>query len=406
MKQKTKTADKLAGYSAMALAFVAMHNESTGQTVYTDINPDSVLTTSGFMETMDLDLDADAFPDFTLHASYFTSLSAGYGGFTYFHIGIQGLGLDQVASYIATSVIYTSTPFYANSGTYTASQSMAKGFAPGNPILPISNFNSNVYMFYHDCTTFYWSTGTYCWNAGLAINDTSIIGFRLNNGGQNYYGWMRVYLDNSTTYYYTYPTTVKVLDYAINALPETPVIAGVVPTILVPEIVATSVFATSVKIKWEELPYVRRYELDYRIPGSDWTKVKVKGKHNSVILTGLECPAEYEVMLRAFYFDGAVSEFSEIEVFSTTDCKLNGQATMPDEATIFANGNTLTVQMHSAVTPDTKLYVLNQVGQQVFVADVTEQYNTYQLDLPTGVYVVNLLGDDVSVAKTVSISGH
>lgn len=389
MRTNFLSANKLKAYSSLTAAFLATHPEASGQTIYTNLIPDRVLTSIGPLDTMHLDLDNDLVTDFIFNASF--SYSSYASASNYFHIGIQGLNGDRVAAYFETEVLYT----FLNSVWGTVSTTVAKIFNFGNLIGPAEVFKPGAQVFWHDCYPGYFSTlPDYCWSAGLAQDAIKYIGFRLKNGPNKYYGWMRVYTDDIPTIL-PHPTSITIMDYAINATPNATVLAGVVPIIVWPGD-PTTVWAstTQAKLSWSPVEYVQQYEVRYMAPDGIMSTVMVPGNKTSVKLTGLSCNTDYEWQIRSILVDAGVSEFTDWQSFTTLDCRLEPESGQElPEITIYAFANQLNVVADGLFPDNAQLDVFDQLGQRVFTTTFSGNSEIYDLSLPTGIYTVMIQSD-------------
>ena len=70
----TTTPKRLTAYSTMAAAVLAITNEADAQVIYTDINPDKVVFTTGPLDSLHLDVDGDSVTDFIFNAFFLPTL--------------------------------------------------------------------------------------------------------------------------------------------------------------------------------------------------------------------------------------------------------------------------------------------------------------------------------------------
>ena len=390
---------KLSAYSAMAASFIALQTEGDAQVIYTDLIPDHTLTSLGPLDTMHLDIDGDNITDFIFNASF--SYSSYASADNYHHLWISGQNGDRIAYSIQSTNIYTfSSALFLN-----ASANMAKPFNIGNQIGASQNFINVAYLFFLDCyPAMFSSVSDYCWNAGLPNNTTKYIGFRLKSGVLKYYGWMRLFVDNIPAVY-AHPTSITVLDYAYNATPNTPIIAGNMVVCLppVPFDFATAT-TTSAKIGWSAAESVDHYELQYRTPGGVWHNKNVPGVKTNVKLTGLTCNTPYEWHIRTSCVAGDVSSFSEIESFTTAPCRAGNTFDIDAEnINIYSNNNLLFVNIDEEIYQAPILTVYNNVGQIVLQTEILNSENVFELNAPSGIYMVNVLSGNTRVLKSVMI---
>ena len=194
---------KLASYVAMSAAYLAAHPlDVNAQIMYTDVSPDLVISQGYF----NLDLNNDGVVDFKLeqieNETHFITSSQFY----YFSHS------SRVAYNFCLNANHAAALNY-NSFELKAFQS---GDTIGaNALFTIPNI-------LHSHTQFAISgTGTYS-NAGFNSQGAfygvdQYIGLKLNAGGNIYYGWARVDVNNNH---------IVLKDYAVNLSPDSSIIAG------------------------------------------------------------------------------------------------------------------------------------------------------------------------------------
>jgi len=189
---KTLLNNKLKSYSAIAGAVVAGSSAANAQIVYTDVNPDSVLTVAnGTLSEYDVDFDGDANIDVAV-ATY---------GYLY--------GSYQI-NYSLTFIPGTSAVLAAT-GTYGGE---ITGLSSGSAIDPMStswmDTTANGGGTFFNLATI---NGTPA--AGtMATGVDQCIGVRFMVGTNTHYGWVRIQLASDLS-----TTTVK--DYAYKTAPNT-----------------------------------------------------------------------------------------------------------------------------------------------------------------------------------------
>ncbi|HNK97727.1 MAG TPA: fibronectin type III domain-containing protein [Chitinophagales bacterium] len=396
------TPSRLAAYSTMAATVLAIQNEADGQVIYTNINPDKVLQSTGPYDTLHLDVTGDAITDFIFNAFYFyTSYTA--SAVNYDHLGVDGINGARIAYTMQSTNIYTwSSALFAN-----LSAKFAQILPANTPINNTLNFNNNVELFYQQCfPAMYSSMMDYCWTAGMPSAVVKYIGFRLKNGPLKYYGWMRLSIHKSTPFV-PVPTSIKIYDYAINWTPNTPILAGEGLICIATDAVGTGTTASHwARVYWEPRVDIDHYEVSYRIPGGAWETKTVPPDKTSTKLNGLECSTDYEWQVRCACLDGSLSDYSEVQTFTTASCRLEGEdMTENDEAvSMYANANRIYIYFDEVVTEPSRLFIYNMTGQLVSETIVTQQQNILEVSVPSGMYTAKLVTPSGNIGKLISIS--
>ena len=399
MKTKNLTV-RLSAYSTMAASFLVIQNQTEAQTIYTDLDPDVTLTSTGDPVSMDFDVNDDGITDFIFNASF--STSSGSGAENYYHISILGQNGARLA--------YTneSTVFYTWGGSYVAmskNENMVIPFDLGDGIGASHNFINDAKLFNMECFEGTTSSLFYCWNRGPANNDTTYIGFRLKSGATKYYGWMRLFVDDVPSYYFS-PTSVTVLDYAFNATPNATVFAGLLSECLPPDPIGTgAVTMSTAKAGWHSADDVNHYELQYRPIGAlVWSTKLVPAIKTNVKLTGLTCSTPYEWQIRTICTDGSASDYSAMQNFMTNSCRSADEFDIDAESiTIYSNNNLLYVNIDEAIYEEPILTVYNNLGQIVLETSIANQENVFEINVTSGMYMVNMISGNTHVSKAIMI---
>jgi len=393
---------RLAAYSAMAATVMAFQNEADSQVIYTDINPDKVLLTTGPLDTLHLDVDGDAITDFIFNAFYFyTSYTA--SALNYDHLSVDGVNGARIAYTLQSTNIYTwSYALFTN-----LSARFAQLLPQTTPINNTLNFANHAELFYQQCfAAMYSSMMDYCWTEGMPSNIIKYIGFRLKNGPLKYYGWMRVSIHKSTPFV-PVPTSIKLYDYAINWTPNTSIMAGEGLFCLATDVIGTGTTAPHfAKVYWEPRVGIDHYEVDYRIPGGVWETKLVPPEKNSTKINGLTCSTDYEWRVRCACMDGSFSDYSESLFFTTAECRLEGETLEEndDAVTLYANANRLYVYFDDAQIAPSQLMIYNMMGQLVLETTVTRQQNIFEVSVPSGMYTAQLITPTEKIGKLISIT--
>lgn len=209
MKKTNSLNSKVKQYVALA-GGVAAATGATGQVVYTDINPDEVLTPSGTSQ-YDLNLDGDAVPDM----AFVVVTGSKTGIYTY-----GTMQIPYTLNYnVGVAAFGTAAP--------SANGWMGTGSAPSavpmsNMIGSSGNFVQNQGNIGAYQTTYLGApiNGQYGpYTSGNFLGTEGYVGVRFDISGQTHYGWARVQMapDGSSM-------TIK--DYAYDATPGTAIAAG------------------------------------------------------------------------------------------------------------------------------------------------------------------------------------
>lgn len=209
------TSKKLAGYSAMAGAFVLMANGANAQLLYTDVEPDE--TYSGDGEFYELDLNNDGDVDFMFTVADFT-----YPGFFYSISDptntwpglIRNVRIYSYNGSVGGDIGAYSTllPYALNAGAdINSDMQWNTSSAYGNQIMA---FYLGVVSYPSPGSTYAFVTA-----GNWPGKSDKYIPLRLNDGGDSYYGWARLDVDDNCNEF-----TIK--DYALKQTPDASIEAG------------------------------------------------------------------------------------------------------------------------------------------------------------------------------------
>lgn len=179
-----KYTKKLLSYSAVAGAFIAGGQSADAQVVYTDVDPDSVLSYLTGTGSMDIDLDNDGNVDFQLNNSYTFSFWT---------------------NTITNTITTTSTTYYTYSYSYYSyyyKYANLKAVGAGAEIFghfsSIDSLPTNEELIASDpfnVTNNNWNLGSYgTWGAwgDFPGEGDRYVGVRFMNGPDTLYGWIRL----------------------------------------------------------------------------------------------------------------------------------------------------------------------------------------------------------------------
>ncbi|MCY7410322.1 MAG: T9SS type A sorting domain-containing protein [Chitinophagales bacterium] len=175
MKKENSTLQKkLASYSALAVSMIAAGNVSNAQVVYHDINPDKVLNTD--KELQKIDLNNDGTQDFQVKYRVGASFVFGFA-LPYDSNSVAG-------SLVSFTSINHAFPYAFSSGAVINSNA---NFFNINSLL-FSYNGQPSYIYYPLMGLAYGGAYYYNWQPGAG---DQYLGVRLNDGTDQYYGWVR-----------------------------------------------------------------------------------------------------------------------------------------------------------------------------------------------------------------------
>ncbi|MEZ5015076.1 MAG: T9SS type A sorting domain-containing protein [Chitinophagales bacterium] len=364
----TKNAGRLAAYSAMAGAFVAIANESDATVVYTD--PADVTVDLGFY--LPVDIDADGHVDFLiLCTSIATNWTVGveigyYAGLSY------GNPSNQVVGYLGIL-------------PYGSALDFGDAIDAGASFLAYNTaFLASIY-----------SSGTY----GAFANTTDkYMGFQFIAGDGNlHYGWMR--LDVSVG-----PVSITVKDFAYDDSPHTAIVAGDMggPSCDVPAGFSSLSIANAAKLQWGGVMGATGYHFQYRLTGTAaWTNSFIAAPKHFKKLLGLTCETGYEWRVRATCDGGAsFSDWSAIQSFTTGACRLEDMKEF--DMQVFPNPASDLITVNVPFATESGNIAVYDLNGALIMSDKLSGDTEYTFDisaLPTGTYFIRWTGDSTSAQE-------
>jgi len=248
---KSSLAKKLASYSAVAAAVLAIDRTADAQIVYTPVKPAFV----GSDTTYNLDLNNDGIVDFKIIQ---THTSFRNGGTNY---SFSAHGGEFVGAIAMSSNALIGKPFYYGSAI-NANNVGSYGWAKGQ------SFEYEKWQLRGNDDSSFYSGGPWRFNS-----DTSYVPLKLVDNGNTYYGWVRLYIGGSFI----------VTGYAYNSVPDSGIYAGQecniqfpIPTISQNGAILTTTAAT--KIQW--------YYNDKAISGDTTQSISVSQNGIYTVTTG------------------------------------------------------------------------------------------------------------------------
>jgi len=202
-----KTDSKIKKYLALAGGITTVVSGTNAQVVYTDVNPDYLL--SGNLSVYPLDLNNDSSPDFML------------------------MTLDTLINYVSSSTTYninidavTINPGASSNG-WLQSNSYPTALAQGAMVGSSGSFESSNSSFGYPLVAviqqsiLYNGVPVYNYSntiGNFQLDQEAILGLRFKINNNIHYGWARVE--------FTSGGVLSIKDYAYDATPNTAIIAG------------------------------------------------------------------------------------------------------------------------------------------------------------------------------------
>ena len=369
---------KLAGYVAMATAYLAAHPvDANAQIHYTDVNPDLVIENSFF----NLDLNNDGVVDFKLvnsHGEQTNSSTSFFSHSAWRNAEINVLNIND------NVLDYSSCPVYPlNFGQFINN---ADQFGQGGALA--DNFSQSG-----------WSGtgGGYSMSlvSGCFNTTEKYIGLRLKLNNNFYYGWARVSLNAPFN-------TIVLKDYAVNLTPNAQIQAGVYNGACPKPInlQTTNITNHSAKLNWNTQSQAIGYTVQYRKTGtSGWLFQYVTTNLGYKNISGLLPNTSYEWRVRTICHQNPLvqSQFTAIQTF-TTPLRLEDETV---EASVTETQNELFIypnpagnEIHLLIGEggDYELKIFNMLGQQVAVEKINlqqdESVTVSTSNLPSGTYQI------------------
>ncbi len=385
--QNKPLAKQLALYSTMAGSFLALSNESNGQIVYYDLAPNLILDVD-VDETIYLyfDLNLDGVDDIKFKERRYDPCSYCVGSAT---DSADPLGANQMV-YI-NSVWET---FYGE----IHSDDFAKPFGIGDVVEPGLDFSGIALKLRFFEPSEFSSSGTLV-GPWADLTGFHYTGFKLEIDGNDHYGWIRL---KSFLFYF------EIDSYAYNINPDEPIAVGIVPDCNPPmpngEVAIT---ATTAKLRWLIADSVDHYELQYRAVGAaSWITKEVAGIKNFRKVAGLTCNVNYEWQIRSVCTDGEISAYSPLQLFATNSCKIENELSVEEEnIEIYSFSNQLYLNIEEEILEPAYVYIFDNLGRVVCEKEIIEQKNTFEINVPNGIYIFNFnLGSTQLFKKIIVIN--
>lgn len=196
-------------YLALAGSVTTVVSNADAQVVYTDVNPDYLLT--GNLNTYDLDLNNDGVSEFSL-MSIDTLINYVSSSYTYIN-NVRGAAINNLSN----SNSWVMSSFNVSNMQQGALISSAAQFANYNSSGSIGSALGATfdYSVLQNGAPLYTSNSFF---GNFNPNEQGILGLKFSLNNNLHYGWARVeYLPDGS---------LSIKDYAYDANPNTPIIAG------------------------------------------------------------------------------------------------------------------------------------------------------------------------------------
>lgn len=375
---RTITNKKLGAYHLFAAAFLPI--AGSGQVVVTDYDPDIMVYDGPFPapDEVFLDVDGNGADDFRIEAVYYdwTTFAGEFGYFS-----IEPLGENGVLFYTGTF-----TQYCFGAGTNVVDINMAQELELGAFIgVGLATIEAPVFI-----NNWQIDSGGACstvFNLGGFSSGDTYVGFVLKNGAAENYGWMRI---KTVTYGFE---NMTILSSAINLTEGAPILAGLAEDCFAPIPLPTAaITATTAKIKWSPMVDVDHFELQYRPVGAaDWTTKIVSGVKSFRKVAGLACSTPYEWQIRSICVGGDVSEYADIQAFTTESCRISDETELENEyIEIYTAAGEIFINITKDICSPLQVEVFDMLGRVCFSTVISDNQNIIQPDLMAGVYVVKV----------------
>ncbi|MBK9504198.1 MAG: T9SS type A sorting domain-containing protein [Bacteroidetes bacterium] len=360
-------------YSAMAVPLILGGNLS-GQVVYTDLDPDVVLNPepacipvpgeefycSDFL-FYELDINADGNHDFGIMAQV-----------AYWSIWPSNYNTNRMELFV-----YNDNFVGGNDGfvdLFTSSQNIGPGIDLTNSV--------NPWMAYWNFENVVAADGQFL------DTEYQFAALRLKVGPNKYYGWLRVSVDSVADH-------ITIHDYAYNASHLAPILAGATGGCYPPSVTGVSnITASAAKLLWAPNQEADKFQLWYRQVGvGGWTKINVPGNAKQRTITGLNCDATYEWKIRT-KCGAEFSEFSSLQNFTTTSCKMDGHESDNAPAIIvFPNPATINITVFSQDDIESGTYTIADLNGRIVLSGTLTDTDINISSLQAGIYVISILSN-------------
>lgn len=376
MKQSSK--NRLKQYGLSAVGFLIAGNHADAQIIYTDLDPDVVRNLGALPFGYTLNIDADGPIDF------------------YFGVGAGSIG------WFADEVVFAA-PWFADENNGIAGLvynydgffpvGMASQLASGDEIgygLDFVGFDDIASSSYYGQMVL-GVDPEFAGQENLWTDDNTphFVGLRFTHDGAIHFGWARLSVDPGFTGFTVY-------DYAWNAAPGEPIIAGETGLVTCEAplaLVSGAITSTSAKVKWSAVPDAAVYEVQFRVLGAPtWNTAPVDAPKLFRKLGGLGCATNYEWKVRAICTDGSASAYSDVLTFSTLSCREASEPLTLQDPLIYTSGKDIYIDFETTHEP-ASIRIFDLHGQLLIEQISHEAQTLIRTTLPTGIYLAHVVCD-------------
>ncbi len=372
------TQKRLSAYQLFAAAFLPV--AGLGQVLVTDYDPDIIVYDGPFPapDEVFLDVDGNGVDDFRIGAVVF-DWSTFAGEFGYF--SIEPLGENGVMFYTGTF-----TQYCFGAGTNIIDVNMASEFELGEFIgAGLAIQTEPVFI-----NKWSFDTGVGCstvFDLGGFNSGFTYVGLMLKTGVDENYAWLRL---KSVTYGFE---NITIFSSAYNTIPGVPIYAGLDVDCYPPMPLPTAaITASTAKIKWSPMVDVDHFELQYRPVGAaDWTTKIVSGVKSFRKVAGLNCSTPYEWQIRSICIGGDISEYADIQAFTTESCRISGEKELENEQIeIYTAAGDIFINITEDIFSPLQIEVFDILGRVCFSTITSDNQNVIQPGLMAGIYIVKV----------------
>lgn len=215
MENNSLLKKNLVGYSSIAAIIIASSKESNGQIIYSDLNPDVIVKpiTNSWGDkyndtTVLMDLNNNGVVDFKIHINFYSYNNPQSS---------CDSARNEIVPYGQNSIMFSSSGVSSSGDTIIVAAKLDLNALIG----PDTAFINDDLWLYRQQGHYISYYGGYCSYSKKGVwRDAfnNFIGVKFIEGGNTYYGWVRLAASDGDTY--------AIRDYAYNASPGEPIQAG------------------------------------------------------------------------------------------------------------------------------------------------------------------------------------
>ena len=401
-----KNQKKLIQYSALATAFIATSQDSDAQVVYTDLDPDVMVTSTGT-----IDMDNNLSPDFTVTFMHTSSATVSMDYF-----GVSGVGGNGVAYFNSTFTFLGST----------LSASIVEKLNSGDLVNSSRSFDSAYFCY--DGTVLGFPIAVGVW----AGSTNKFMGVKFNISGSDHYGWVRLSVASDCK-------TVTIHDYAYEATAGTGIMAGDTGVVVISAgealnpmtaDVGDAINGTDMQVSFDKAvdeTTVAEYRIIIvkstdaatfnlaaaeAVAAGNYTSISPVGMNISTILAPSAKDKDGDLIIegqpyKAFILSmkAGTATVNKLSVASneTTLTHVSGLTNISaaTDINLYSFGKSIHLH-HKGKREVSKVEVYNSIGELVKVIDQVELSNSWELNVASGpYYVIVHAGEEVFSQKLI-----